>query len=417
MTHTRPPLAPATGALALTALALSTFMSALDTSIANLALPTLARTFAAPFHAVQWVLLAYLLAITTLIVSVGRLGDLLGRRRLLAGGILLFTTASLLCGAAPSLPWLIVGRAAQGLGAAAMMALALAFVGDVIPKERIGRATGLLGTVSALGTALGPTLGGLLITGCGWRALFLVNVPIGLINLVLVLRVLPADAPARREGAALDPQGTLLLALTLAAYALALTLGRDLGGRSTLLMAGAGMGAALFIRQQARSASPLVHLARLREAGLRRGLLLNLLVAAVLMSTLVVGPFYLGRGLGLPATRVGLALSVGPLVAALTGLPAGRLVDRLGPEPVTAWALSGLIGGTLLLALLPASLGLAGYLAPLALTTGSYALFQAANTTAVVGGIPADQRGALSGLLQLSRNLGLITGASFMGTV
>ena len=133
------------------------------------------------------------MAITTLIVSVGRLGDLTGRRRLLVVGIVVFTGASILCGLAPTLPTLIAARALQGIGAAIMMALALAFVAEIVPKGRIGSAMGLLGTMSAIGTALGPSLGGLLIAGFGWRAIFLVNVPLGVAALFLAHRHLPAD--------------------------------------------------------------------------------------------------------------------------------------------------------------------------------------------------------------------------------
>src|SRR6478735_5447936 len=140
---------------ALAGLSLSMLMPSLDTSIANAGLPTLAHAFTASFQAVQWIVLAYLLAITTLIVSVGRFGDLIGRRRLLLGGISLFTAASLWCGVAPTLWFLLAARAAQGLGAAIMIALTLASVGEAVPKEQTGRAMGLLGTMSALGTSLG----------------------------------------------------------------------------------------------------------------------------------------------------------------------------------------------------------------------------------------------------------------------
>src|SRR3569833_2361666 len=213
--------------LALAALSLAMLLSSLGTSIANVALPTLAEAFAASFQAIQWIVLAFLLAITSLIVCVGKLGDLLGRRRRLLGGLALFTAASLACGVAPNLPTMIVARAAQGLGAAVMLALSMALVGETVPKEKTGSAMGLLGTMSAVGTALGPSLGGVLIAAFDWRAIFLVNVPLGLAALLLVARYVPAE---RRDAVArtvrFDVVGTLLLALTLGAYALAMTLGR-----------------------------------------------------------------------------------------------------------------------------------------------------------------------------------------------
>src|SRR6185369_5732797 len=181
---------------ALASLSLSMLLSSLGTSIANIGLPTLARAFNASFQEVQWIVLAYLLAITSLIVSVGRLSDITGRRRMLLAGIFLFTVASALSGVAPTFWLLIAARAAQGLGAAIMMALTMAFVGETVPKARTGSAMGLLGTMSAVGTALGPSLGGVLIAGFGWRAIFLVNLPLGLLTLVLAHRYLPVDKPA-----------------------------------------------------------------------------------------------------------------------------------------------------------------------------------------------------------------------------
>jgi len=137
----------------------------------------------------------------------------------------------------------------------------------------------------------------------------------------------------------------------------------------------------------------------------------------VMMATLVVGPFYLSRGLGLDAALVGIVLSAGPLVAALTGVPAGRIADRLGPQPVIILGLAGVAAGCFLLAVMPATLGIPGYVVPIAVATMGYALFQTANNTAVMADIPADRRGVVAGMLNLSRNLGLITGASVMGAV
>ncbi len=400
-------------------LSLSMLLSSLGISIANVALPTLAQAFGASFQQVQWIVLAYLLAITTLIVSVGRLGDLVGRRRLLLAGLGLFTLASALCGAAPTLGLLLAARALQGLGAAVMMALTVAFVGDTVPKAQTGSAMGLLGTMSAIGTALGPSLGGVLIAGPGWRAIFLVNVPLGVVAWLLAHRHLPVDRGGPKAGrAGFDLPGTLLLALTLAAYALAMTIGRGHVGMVNLaLLSAAVVGAGLFWLVETRAASPLVRWAMFRDPGLSAGLATSALVSTVMMATLVVGPFYLSRALGLDAARVGLVLSVGPLAAALTGVPAGRLTDRFGAGRVVLGGLAGILAGCLGLAAMPPALGVAGYIGPIVLATVGYALFQAANNTAVMNGIGADQRGMVSGLLNLSRNLGLVTGASVMGAV
>ena len=404
---------------ALAGLSLAMLLASLGTSIANVALPTLAQAFNASFQEAQWVVLAYLLASTTLIVSVGRLGDLIGRRRLLIAGIAIFTTASALCGVAPTLWTLIAARAAQGLGAAIMLALAMALVSETVPKARTGSAMGLLGTMSAIGTALGPSLGGLLIAALGWRAIFLVTVPAGSAAGLLVYRHLPADRRvAKTERAAFDNRGTVLLALTLASYTLAVTVGRGhFGPLNIALLAAALIAAGLFALAQTRTRSPLIQPAMFRSARLSASLATSTLVSTVMMTTLVVGPFYLTVALNLDAAGVGLVMSIGPLIAALTGVPAGRVADRFGAHRTTIIGLTGIAAGSLALAAVPTTLEIAGYIAPIVVITAGYALFQTANNSNVMTGVSPDQRGVTSGMLNLSRNLGLITGASVMGAV
>ena len=179
----------------LAALSLAMLLPSLGTSIANVALPSLAVAFAAPFQQVQWVVISYLLAVTTLIVGVGRMGDLIGRRRLLLVGIGIFAVASASCAIAPTLWVLMVARSVQGLGAAIMMALTIALVSDMVPKARSGAAIGLLGTVSAVGTALGPSLGGVLIAWFNWQAVFVVMAGAGALAFWVGQRVFPAEPP------------------------------------------------------------------------------------------------------------------------------------------------------------------------------------------------------------------------------
>ena len=344
----------------LVSLCLSMLLAALGTSIANVGLPSLAQAFNASFHATQWVVLTYLLAITAVIVNAGRLGDRLGRRRLLIAGLLLFALAGGLCGVAPGLRWLIAARSLHGLGAAIMMAMTLAMVGDTFPQARTARVMGLLGTMSAVGTAMGPGVGGLLLSVWGWRALFLVGMPLGLLAAALAWRYLPVDQPPAP------------------------------------LASGTGIWRSL------------------QSTSLRAGLAMSALVSAVIMATFVVGPFYLSRGLGLDPAGMGLAMAVGPGVAALTGIPAGRLSERFGSHVMTLVGLAVCGSGALSLCL---ASGLVTYLASLITLTAGYSLFQAANNTAVMSEADAARRGTISGLLNLSRNLGLIFGASALGAM
>lgn len=342
-------------------LALSMLLASLGTSIANIALPTLAQAFSAPFAQVQAVVVAYLAALTVFVMIAGRLGDSYGLKPMLMAGLGLFAVASLLCAVATSL-WLLVGaRILQGIGAAFLMTLSMALMRESAGKARVGCAMGMLGTVSALGTALGPPLGGLLIPLAGWRSIFWVPIPLAVIALLLAFAMLPAVP--RREKA------------------------------------------------------PVAVLRSAPDRSLLPNLLVNFLVAAVMMTTLVVGPFYLGLGLGLTETRVGLVMAVGPVISIASGVPSGRLVDLWGSGRVLVVGLVLLAAGAFLLAVLPAMAGVTGYVLSILVLTPGYQLFQAANNTAALADTPQDRRGTVSGLLSLSRNIGLIAGASVMGTV
>lgn len=403
---------------ALSSLSLSMMLSSLGTSSANVALPTLAAAFSASFQQVQWVVLAYLLVITIVIVSVGKLGDLAGRRRVLLAGIALFSIGSALCALAPSLPLLLAARMVQGLGAAAMMALSMALVRDTVPHSARGRALGMLGTMSSIGTALGPALGGVLMAQVGWPAIFVMNVPPGIAAYFLARRFLAPDVLETRIRPRFDHLGMALLGFTLAAYSLAMTLGRpSFGALNICMLALAASGLYCFVRTERCAAAPLVQLDMFRDPVLGASLLMSATVSAVMMATLVVGPFYLSHALGLSAGGLGMVLALGPVAAALCGVPAGRWSDRFGASPVTAAGLLTMSCGSLALALMPLAAGLGGYLACIVSMTVGYALFQTANNSAIMTRAEGSQAGLVSGMLNLARNLGLVTGAAAMGSV
>ncbi len=343
------------------ALSLSMLLASLGTSIANIALPDLAKAFSAPFAEVQGVVVSYLAALTISVVVAGRLGDLYGLKRMQLAGLMLFAAASLLSAMAPDLPLLMAARAVQGVGAAFLMTISMALMRETASEARIGRAMGLLGTVSALGTALGPSLGGALIPFAGWRGIFWVQVPLAALALILAIAALPADR----------------------------------------------------VRGKARPANMFA----VMERRLVPNLIVNIVVAAVMMATLVVGPFYLGLALGLKAASVGLVMSVGPVISIVSGVPSGRLVDAWGARAVLSIGLALLAAGAFLLAILPQILDVAGYIAAIIVLTPGYQLFQAANNTAALADVPKERRGMASGLLGLSRNIGLMAGASLMGAV
>ncbi len=356
------PHEPSTGRRAAQAvLLLSMLIASLGTSIANVGLPTLSDAFNAPFPRVKLVVVAYLVGLTVTVLVAGRLGDRFGLKPMLLLGLTLFTISAALCGVAGSLPLLIAARGVQGIGAAFLMTLSLAMARQIASPGRVGRAMGMIASASALGTALGPALGGVLLAGFGWQALFLVQAPGSALTALLAVILLPATPPS--------------------------------SGRS----------------QSGLSLS--------RNSGHMLGLGLNLTVSAVMMATLVVGPFLLTGPLGLTAVSLGMVMAIGPIISTLAGLPSGRLVDRWGSAPVVSLGLLLLATGALCFALLPERMGLAGYILAVAALTPGYQMFQSGNTTATLAGVPPEARGTVSGLLGLSRNLGLVLGAWGLGAL
>lgn len=404
---------------ALVVLSSSMLVSSLGTSVANVLLPKLGQVFDATFQATQWVVLAYLLTVTSTVVVVGRLGDSFGRRRVLRAGLVLFSSASVAASLAPSLGVVIAARAAQGLGGAILMASSVALAAEVAPKNETGRAMGLLGSMSAVGTALGPSLGGLVLEALGWRAAFFLMV-LPSLGALLLTKHLPEDRRVRPMTRALDFEGASLLASSLVAYALALTIGRGWStawGLALWVVAGGSLVCFVRVERSAerRGREPLLRFSTLRDGGLRASLVASALVSTVLMTTLLVGPFHLAVALGLDASATGLVMSSGPVVAALVTVPAGRLVDRLGSRVVTVGGLGAVAVGCATLAVSASSV--VGYAVPLLVLTGGYAFFQTANNASVMQAATPDERGVISGLLTLSRNLGLVTGASLLGAV
>lgn len=400
---------------AVSSLSLALLMTGLDTSIANTSLPALARAYGASFASAQWIVLAYLLAVTSLTVVAGRAGDVFGRRRVFLAGLALFTLASLTCALAPSLAWLIAARAVQGASAAATLALSYALVGD-IPEASAERTMGRLAAMSALGTTLGPAVGSV-VGHFSASAIFLVNVPLGAAALVLAWLYVPRKAPCAHGATSFDATGTLLLALSLCAYALSMTRGLLWQPLSGALLPGALIGAGALVVVETRAASPLVPVAMFRNLAFGVSLISSAIVAAVVMATLVVGPFYLTHALGLGRLQSGLILSAGPAAAALTALAAGRFVERAGLSRAAIAGLSVMAAGGSLLAFLPRSTAIPGYVIPLVVMTAGYAVFQTANNTAALASAGAGRRGVAAGLLALSRNVGQITGAAALGAV
>lgn len=397
----------------------SIILAALGTSTAAVILPELLSEFRDASLDASLVVSIYILAATALIVPIGRAGDLLGKRKILVFGLSFFTLGAALASYASTLPVLIASRLVQGAGAAAMIALPLAQIRDFVPTGQVGRWMGMMGTMSAIGTASGPALGGAITATFGWRAVFLVQIPIAVIALILCLKYTNENEPTdTRACTGIDFVGASALAISLAAFILFvsdLSEGIDPVNAAFLAVAfGALVG---FLAIESRTTIPIIPLELLRSTQLRLRLTMNAIVSLVMMGVLVVSPFYLIGGLGLTTAQMGLTMSAGPIASALSGLPAGRVTEWIGSSHAVLLGGMAVTIGTAAMASLPYIFGLGGFIVAFMLLSPSYQVFLAAVNTSVMENAPEQDRCVTSGVLNLSRNIGFILGASVISAI
>jgi EmrB/QacA subfamily drug resistance transporter len=392
------------------------FLATIDSSIVNVALPTLQTALAADFAAVQWVVLSYLLAMTTLLLVVGRLADMRGKKQLFAAGYAIFTLGSVLCGLSPTISWLIAARVVQGIGGALFLALGMAIVTEAFPPQERGRALGITGSIVSLGVVLGPTLGGLLLESLSWHWIFFVNLPVGIAGYWMVLRFLPDTQPAGSQ--VFDFGGAAALSISLLALLLALTIGQRQGFAAPMALALFGVAAValiIFLLIELRHPQPVIDLRLFRIRLLTVNLVTGLATFVTIAGTFIMMPFYLENVLDYDVRQVGLLLAVFPIALGLTAPLSGALSDRFGTRPISVIGLVVLLLGYLSLSTLTETTTAVGYMLrsiPLGVGMG---LFQSPNNSAIMGAAPRERYGVASGLLAVTRTLGQTVGIATLG--
>ena len=390
------------------------FMGQLDVSIVTLALPHIGADLHVGAGAVQWVALSYLLMLTGTLAAVGQLADRFGRKLLYTYGFAVFTAGSLLCGLAPDLGLLIAARLLQGLGAALLQANSVALIAATLPRRQLARGIGVQGAAQASGLALGPVLGGLLLALGGWRLIFLVNLPAGLLGLVLGRFLLPRTrfAPADERGAArFDWGGAVLLAAALSALMLLISLAHELLRSPARVLALATLAAALLVgllARERRARTPLLDLELLRRPALALGLGSAAAAYLVMFGALYAVPYYLAAD-HIPVALAGLQLAALPLALGIVAPLAGRLAGRIGGRLLTG---GGLLLTALGLCALATSHGLTGRLVGLALAGAGLGAFMPANNAGVMVAVSRTRAGALSGILNTTRGIGTALGVA-----
>lgn len=396
-----------------------TFMTTLDASIVNISLPSIAGAFGVALTGtIEWVIIGYLVVIAALLLTIGRLADLIGRKSIWLVGLAIFTAGSAVTGAAPSLDLLIAARALQGVGSACMLATGLAILSDVFSQSERGRALGINAIALSLGASAGPTLGGLITEHLDWRWIFYVNVPIGLVAVVASYFVLP---PASRHGQGhFDIIGAVLLGVGVAGLNLGLSFGQEWGWMSPLLIltlvisAGALVGAVLYER---RATSPLLDL-RLFHNRVFSSALVSLIFS--MLALFAIGfllPFYFEELRGFSTQEAGLLLTPFSLTIAVVGPIAGSLADRYGSRWLAPLGLAIMALGLVQLTRIGAASTLPELIVPLVVGGLGQGLFLSPNSNSLLSATPRAEQGQASGVLATGRIVGQSLSVAVAGAV
>lgn len=404
---------------ALAGLAVGAYMSALDGSIINSMLPVVTRALGSDVATMEWIVTTYVLLQSGLLLSFGRLGDLRGHKVVYVLGFVIFLVGSVFCGLAPSPPFLIGARAIQALGAAALWSNSAAILTRVFPPEQRGRALGFQATMVYLGLSSGPPLGGWLTGAFGWRAVFLVNIPFGLLALYLSVRYIRRDEPSGR-GERFDLAGAAVYLLGLVSVLLALNQGHALGWTSAPVLGSLAIGLALLVAFAAierRVAHPMLDLGLFRRRAFAAPVLSAVMNYLCTNSTIFLMPFYLIQGRGLDPAQAGLILIGQPVVMATTTSLSGALSDKIGSRLPATLGMTILSLGLFLLSRLDGSSPLPQVVGSLAVVGLGVGLFTSPNSSAVMGAVPSERRGVAAGILSTARTLGGVLGIGLAGAI
>jgi EmrB/QacA subfamily drug resistance transporter len=393
-------------------------LATIDGSIVNVAFPTLVAELDTTFNVIQWVSLGYLLTIATLTLGMGRLGDVVGKKTIYAAGFSVFTLASAACGLVPDVSWLIGFRIVQALGAVMILALGSAILVEAFPSSERGKALGWVMTAVSVGIITGPVIGGILISSFSWRAIFLVNIPVGIIGTWMAIRYVPKTAPV--PGQTFDFVGAFLMSVSLFSLSLALTVGQEAGFSSPQILVAFGVSAATavaFIFVELNAESPMLELRLFKTPMLTVGVITGVLVFVCLSAVFILLPFYLAGVLGFDVFTMGLMLGVAPVMMGILSPMSGTLSDRIGVRKLT------LVGLTIIaftyfgfLTLNTESTGLQFVVLAVPYGVG-IGVFQSPNNSAIMGSVPPEYTGVAGGLLHLTRLLGQIVGIAVLGSI
>lgn len=402
----------------ISAVALGTFMGPLDASVVNIALPNISTYFSASLSTVEWVIMAYLLIISSLLLTYGRLGDMYGHKRIYVLGFIVFTIGSIFCGSAPSIILLIISRAFQAVGAGMLMAIGPAIVTDVAPPEERGKFLGAIAIAVSVALFTGPILGGFLTSKFGWQSIFLINIPIGIIGSIWAQKIIPASKG--RENQHFDIIGAVLFFLALISILFPLSEIENVGWNNSMVFGLLTLGIILmlvFLVVESRSKYPMVDLSLFKIRIFSMGNLSALFNFMAQYAVIFIMPFYLQQLRGLSPAQAGLILIPMPLVTMVIAPISGSLSDHFDSRMIRSLGMAITATGLFLLGNLTINSSVLAIILRLGVIGLGVGTFQTPNNSAVLGYVPHNRRGIASSMLATMRNMGMVLGVAISGAV
>jgi EmrB/QacA subfamily drug resistance transporter len=404
---------------ALITVALGTALGTMDMSVTNLSLPILTRIFNVPLTTVIWVALAYGLITTSLALVLGRAGDLIGRKKIYTGGILIFSLGLILCALAQSIGQLIAFRFFQAVGSSMMVATSAAIVTEVFPPNERGMGLGLLGVSVSAGFITGPILGGFLLSWFGWRSIFYARAPIALLIFIMAWIILRPEQP-KKEKVKFDLLGTFLSASSLSGFVFAFSQINRLGPVSPLFLLLIGLSLAgffLFIWEERRTEAPIVDLTLFKNPVFSRATLALLLTFISYPCTAMLIPFYLMQGLNLEPDQAGGIMAVGSLATIIVGPISGWLSDRFGQAVFAILGAATTLAGFILMRGFGIQTSLISIMLVMFVFGSGIGLFQSPNNSSLMGSVERNRLGTASALMATLRQVGFSLGTAVTGAL
>lgn len=396
---------------------ISPFMSTLDSSIVNVALPVMSKDLMVDMSSIEWVVTSYLIVISGTILVFGRLGDTKGKTTIYKWGFLIFTLGSLLCGLSRSLEMLVVSRIIQAVGAAGTMANSQGIITHVFPQNERGRALGISGTAVALGTMVGPPLGGIIVHYFRWQYIFLINVPIGIAAIIMGMKILPKGTERNEK---IDYSGALMFGISIALLFYSLTKGQQVGYGDTFIIAGfiaAILLMAAFILFEIKIKQPLLDISIFKNTLFSLSIFTGFLSFIAIGSTNIIQPFYLQDVLKFSSGKTGLIMMIYPIILSIVAPLSGHLSDKIGSELLTFIGLIIMILGLSFMSTLNEYSTISTMAVYIALMSIGNGMFQSPNNSLVMSTAPKSKLGIAGSINALVRNLGIVAGVSISTTL